>query len=252
MWRANVSQPLQLPPVMGHRGAASLAPENTLAGLAAAAQAGCHWVELDVMLARDGVPVLHHDPTLKRTAGITRKVSALSAARLADIDVGRSFDATYAGEKVPDLATALERLQALGLRPNLEMKPTRGREAALAEAVGAALDAIWPATGPRPMVSSFSRLALAAARDRAPAYPRGLIVLRPPRQWARILGELDCVSLHVSRRHLTLARAEALANSPYALAVYTVNEPDEARLFRRWGAQCIITDTPQHLDDSPL
>src|SRR5882724_5773943 len=55
-----------LPPVIGHRGAAAHAPENTLAGLRVAKQLGCNWVEFDVRLTADGAPVLCHDPSLER------------------------------------------------------------------------------------------------------------------------------------------------------------------------------------------
>ena len=60
---------LRLPKVMGHRGAAGLAPENTLASIRKVAECGLDWVEFDVMLAGDGVPILYHDDTLDRTTG---------------------------------------------------------------------------------------------------------------------------------------------------------------------------------------
>ena len=56
-----------LPPVIGHRGAAAAAPENTLASLRKAKELGATWVEFDVKLTRDGHPVLFHDDRLDRT-----------------------------------------------------------------------------------------------------------------------------------------------------------------------------------------
>ena len=61
---------LTFPRFMGHRGAAGLAPENTLASIRKAADQGAPWVEFDVMLTGDGVPVLFHDDSLKRLTGL--------------------------------------------------------------------------------------------------------------------------------------------------------------------------------------
>ncbi|MEK7246389.1 MAG: glycerophosphodiester phosphodiesterase family protein, partial [Pseudomonadota bacterium] len=61
------SHPPQVPRVIGHRGAAGHAPENTLASLGTAAALGASWVEFDVKLAMTGEPILFHDDTLDRT-----------------------------------------------------------------------------------------------------------------------------------------------------------------------------------------
>ncbi|MDG1087450.1 MAG: glycerophosphodiester phosphodiesterase, partial [Acidimicrobiales bacterium] len=50
------------PIVCGHRGAPAVAPENTLAGFAAAAERGATWVEFDVRPTGDGQLAIHHDP----------------------------------------------------------------------------------------------------------------------------------------------------------------------------------------------
>ena len=55
------------PLIIGHRGASAVAPENTLASFARAFRDGADGIELDVRLARDGVPVVIHDATLSRT-----------------------------------------------------------------------------------------------------------------------------------------------------------------------------------------
>lgn len=81
--------------VVGHRGARGLAPENTSASLRAALDADADGVELDVLLTRDGVPVVWHDPVLlpeklgpasSHLAGM--QVNRLAARELADLDVG--------------------------------------------------------------------------------------------------------------------------------------------------------------------
>src|SRR5437762_8561762 len=107
---------LALPLIIGHRGAAAVAPENTLASFARAYQDGAQGIEFDVRLARDRVPVIIHDATLRRTAGRAGFVAALNAAELGATDVGTWFNrrfpalarAEYARTSVPTLAQVLE------------------------------------------------------------------------------------------------------------------------------------------------
>src|SRR5205823_5258846 len=89
-----------LPPVIGHRGAAASAPENTLAGLRRAKALGCAWVEFDVRLTGDGALVLCHDAALERTTSGSGRVSATSLAAIAKCDAGSWFDPSFAGERM--------------------------------------------------------------------------------------------------------------------------------------------------------
>src|SRR5207253_1840078 len=99
--RIGVALPLGLSRVVGHRGAALRAPENTLAGFREAARLGAGWVELDVMLTQDGVPVVIHDETLERTTSGCGRVERTPWSALADADAGSWFAPAYAGERVP-------------------------------------------------------------------------------------------------------------------------------------------------------
>ena len=58
---------IKLPKIIGHRGAAGLAPENTLASIKKAFVAGLSYVEVDVKTSKDNIPVLLHDDNLDRT-----------------------------------------------------------------------------------------------------------------------------------------------------------------------------------------
>ncbi|BDR53791.1 hypothetical protein KIM372_16980 [Bombiscardovia nodaiensis] len=73
---------------------AALAPENSLAAFAAAAQIG-YGIELDVHLTRDGQVVVVHDDDLQRVAGDPRKVSDLTYEELQTIPLSRAADAPY-------------------------------------------------------------------------------------------------------------------------------------------------------------
>ena len=91
------------PLIIGHRGASAVAPENTMAAFREAIAVGADGIEFDVRLARDGVPVVIHDSTLRRTGGLNKRVADLSAEEISKIDVGSWFAPRFANETVPSL-----------------------------------------------------------------------------------------------------------------------------------------------------
>ena len=94
---------IRIPRVVGHRGAAGHAPENTLAGLRKAVELGATWVEFDVVLTGDGVPVLLHDDTLERTTNGRGSIAETALADVRSLDAGSWFSERFAGERVPTL-----------------------------------------------------------------------------------------------------------------------------------------------------
>lgn len=233
-----------LPRVMGHRGAAAVAPENTLAGLRAAAAMGMTWVEFDVMLSGDGVPVLFHDDNLKRITGRKASMARTPFAELAKLEAGAWFGPGFIGEPIPSLEQALALAVELGFTPNIEIKPTPRRDAATAAAVADTIARCWPEDRPAPLISSFSRKALGIARDRVPSVPRALIAWRLPRDWEAAAETLECVSLHLRGLRLRAKTAAKVKRAGYQLAAFTVNDPKKALRLIAFGVDCIITDRP--------
>ena len=114
------------PRLIGHRGAAALAPENTLVSIRAAAESGVSWIEIDAKLARDDVPVLIHDSTLDRTTTSLGPVVAKTSAELGRLDAGSKFDPRFAGEPIPTLQQCLDECRRLGLGlGNCRWRPAR-------------------------------------------------------------------------------------------------------------------------------
>lgn len=93
--------------IVGWGGDSSAAPENTLAAVAAAIDAGAPRAWLDVRSTADGVPILLRDATLDRTTDCSGPVSALTAAQVTACDAGAWFGPSFAGERLPTLADAL-------------------------------------------------------------------------------------------------------------------------------------------------
>ncbi len=244
--RAGVSG-LDLPPVIGHRGAAAAAPENTLAGMRMAHQLGARWVEFDVRLSADGQCIVLHDDTVDRTSDGRGEAAHLSFATLRRHDVGAWFGARFAGERIPSLEEVVDLLGALDLGANVEIKPAAGQEVATARAAVAVLRRKWPTHLPAVLLSSFSPVALAAARDAAPEIARGHLFDRLNADWRRAAEELGCATVHCNERRLDRATAQAIIAAGFPLLAFTVNDPARARTLLGWGLSAVITDCPDRI-----
>ena len=235
---------VSLPRVIGHRGAAATAPENTIASLRKAAELGATWVEFDVMLTRDGVPVLFHDDNLRRTTGRDALMAEIDYAELSTLDAGSWFAPEFAGEPVPTLEAALIALLDLGLHPNIELKPFPGHDAHTAAAAVEVIARVWPRHRPPPLISSYSRQSLEVAMVRAPHMPRGLIARRPPHDWRKLLHAFACTSFHAGHRWLSRRTVDRIKDAGAVVGAFTVNDPRRARVLVERGVDGIFTDAP--------
>ncbi len=235
---------MHLPRVIGHRGAAGLAPENTLAGLRKAAELGCGMVEVDVKLTRDGVPILMHDDRLDRTTDGTGAVRNLDWPAIAGLDAGCWFGSAFAGERVPTLAQALALAAGLGLAINLEIKPCPGRERETALVALAQAAALWPADQPPPLVSSFDLESLTAAQEIAPGWPRGYLIWRRPRNWRAVAERLGAATINISQRRSSPARIADYRSLGLPVLAYTVNDAARALTLFGQGVAAVFTDRP--------
>jgi glycerophosphoryl diester phosphodiesterase len=240
MWR--------YPKVLAHRGGGTLAPENTFAALACGMANGYRAIEFDVMLARDGVPVVMHDPFLGRTVAGSGNVFDYDAAELVRMDAGGWFGKQFEGEPVPLFDEFTRACKEQGVWMNIEIKPAPGFDLETGGAVAriaAALFAGEIAAGELarvPLLSSFSQLALASAHEAAPQVPRACLVNELPPDWERRAHAVRASAIHINHRHLSLALARAIKDAGFGLFCYTVNSPARARELLGWGVDAFCTD----------
>lgn len=234
------------PPIIAHRCGGAHGPENTLAGLRAAAALGARGVEFDVMLCGDGTPVLIHDETLERTTDGHGRVADTPLATLRRLDAGSRFASRFAGEGIPTFAEAAALCLELGLWANVEIKPAAGFETATGTAVARLARRFWP-DGGGVLLSSFSPPALRAARDEAPELPRTLLLETLPLDWRQAMADTGSLAVHVDWRRLTRQQAAAFGAARVPLACYTVNEEATAARLFAWGVSAVFSDYPERL-----
>jgi len=235
------------PRIIGHRGAALAAPENTLAGFCMAAALNVEWVEFDVRLTSDGRCILLHDDTLDRTTNGRGPVSHLTFDEVRRLDAGTWFGPDFAGQPVPGLEETIGLLAQLKLGAVVELKPAPGAEAATGRTAAAVLAERWPAALPPPVLSSFKPAALAAAREVAPHLTRALLVGTLPRDWRRQVEALDCAMLHADQRRLDRPTVEVVRDAGLSLFAYTVNLPQRAQELFSWGVDSVFSDCPDRV-----
>ena len=238
-------------PVVGHRGNAAHAPENTLESFDQAVALGVDALEFDVRLTADGHVVVHHDPTVARTTGGTGAIAALDLAAVRALDAGARFTrdggATFPyrerGIRIPTLDELLERHASTPLL--IEVKtpaaaaPTRRlleRHGAEARAIVDAFDSacLTPFAG--------SRIAVGSSRNDVARLLACAVSGVPVR---RASFRTVCIPTRYSGLPLPVRRfARLLAPLGVPVHIWTVNDPDVATGLWRLGVRGIISDDP--------
>lgn len=241
---------LKLPHIIGHRGCAGYAPENTLEGIHTAADMGVEWVELDVKLTKDQVPVIFHDDELERTTSASGFIAQMDYADLKELDAGSWFGESFIGVKIPTLEEAVDVLIERDLGLNLEIKPCPSREKETAEAALDILSSIWDDHS-RLLISSFSHVSMEVAMDMASDWHRGFLLPEEwPENWEELAKYLKVSAVSINGNTATREQVEDATELELPILAYTVNEPDRGRFLQSWGVDGFFSDVPDVLQET--
>ncbi|HUR99161.1 MAG TPA: glycerophosphodiester phosphodiesterase family protein [Pyrinomonadaceae bacterium] len=249
---------MSVPLIIAHRGASALAPENTISAFKKAIDSGADGIEFDVRLSKDRVPVVIHDPTLTRTAGIDAQVGDLTAEELSKADVGSWFNAAhpahaqpgFSAERISTLQTVLQLLENVSGPIYIELKcEAENHVQVLVDAVCREI-ASSPALA-KIIVKSFrleviprTRAVLPSVRTAALFAPKVMRLLRKEKYLIDIARELgaDHLSVHKSLVSAKLVRKAGKYGMP--VTAWTVDR----RRWRPWaenrGLFALITNDP--------
>ncbi|WP_172582139.1 glycerophosphodiester phosphodiesterase [Subtercola boreus] len=270
------------PRVIAHRGASSVAPENTIASFDAALAAGADAIEVDLQLTADGVAVVIHDDRLDRTTDLVGDVEGTDARSLASADAGTWFAPAFAGARVPtfdDLIAWAARHPGIGwllefkgrweersLAPELEKVRLAGMVArTVVQSFDVdtvrALGATAPDVRLEVLVSELPGLparrewmgAAAAAAVARPgavdAEAAAVAAAAATAELVRLLGELGAAGCNpyglLLVEHPKLAAD--LRAAGFSVTPWTLDEPRQWELAVSAGVDGIITNRPQDL-----
>ncbi len=223
--------------IIGHRGAAGIAPENTIRSIREALGCNVDAVEVDVAICRSGEIILMHDTSVDRTTNGKGYVTDLDFQQLRNLTVGGT-------EQVPTLLEAIEEID--GRVPlNIEIKgrgSSYGVCALLKELIS---------TGKRAeqdfIVSSFNHIELLEVQNIMPGIRISPIISCTPLDISCIIGTLRPWSVNIDISAVTEEMVAQLHNQRIKVLVFTVNTPEQFKKMESIGADGIFTDNSKNL-----
>ncbi len=264
--------PYKTPWIVAHRGARSVAPENTLLSAERAYAFGADQWELDVRESKDGVLIVIHDDSLARTSNVEtaflsrflswkakdytiEEIQALDAGswylrsdpfhQIREGNISPGAQDEIKGATFPTLAQALQFTQERGWSVNVEIKDLTGdpgdvdvveKTVALIESMGMQESVI---------ISSFNMDYLVRVKQAAPDL-RTAALVKDLDGIFTLLEEIDADAVNPHYQSITnLALIRELREAGYDVYVWTVNDPQVMLTLINAGVSGIITDFPQ-------
>lgn len=259
---------------IAHRGARSLAPENTLAAARKGLELKADLWELDVAVTEDGELVVLHDDTLQRTSNVEQvfpgrkpwQVWNFSLAELRSLDFGSWYNtidpfrqirsgavsaaeqAAFVGEPIPTLRQALEFTRQNQWRVNIEIKDASGTpgDAFVVEKVVELVQELEMIESV--LISSFNHSYLLRVKTAEPAIVTAALVEKADPDPVALLQRLGAQAYNPGRNAINRKTVQAVRAAGYDVYVWTVNDEREMRKLIEWGVSGLFTDFPQVLN----
>ncbi len=237
--------------IAGHRGDRTVAPENTMPALQAALDGPMGFVETDIQLTKDGIPVLMHDTWVDRTTNGSGRVGDLTLPELQSLDAGAWFSPEFAGTRVPTLESLLSALQASAAsgadtKALLEFKGFWS-----VDEVRIVTDLIQQYDlGRIVILSSFDPVTLQHVQEADETIPRAIITATLPNdpvRFARLYGAIAIITSHAAVEADPWV-VDRVHRAGLGLVVYTLNSKARWSSALALGVDGIITDRPHRLD----
>ncbi|MGV8911830.1 MAG: glycerophosphodiester phosphodiesterase [Rhodoglobus sp.] len=231
--------------IAGHRGDKMVAPENTLEALGHALNSAADYVETDVQLTADGIPVLMHDWTVDRTTNGTGPVWGYSYDELSALDAGSWFGEEFAGATVPTLEEFLNLLRWSTKNAILELKGswTDGQVTLVSDLIAR------HGVSDHVIIGSFDIMTLQALQRVSPEIPGMLIVRDIVGDPGALAAAAGAVALVTSKNAITHdpELVQRVHDAGLGILIYTLNDSETWSDAVSLGVDGIVTDRPAEL-----
>lgn len=229
--------------IFGHRGAASLAPENTLFSFSKSLACGVDGLECDLQLSRDREVVICHDERVDRTSNGFGWIKDFTLKELKELDFGSWFLGS-ARQEIPTLRELLEMLQGINIELNLEIKSGFISYPGLSQQI---VQLLYEYGRVRScIVSSFDHQAVLKLKQLYPETRTAILYDCAPVQPWLYAKSLGAQYLHPAWYYVTPALVLGAAEAEIGVNTWTVNDEFAAEKVRSAGVERIITDFPQN------
>lgn len=228
--------------IFAHRGASKMAPENTMPAFNLAYNIGADGIETDVQLTKDGIPVLIHDETLRRTSTGTGFVQDHSLEQLKELDFGSWFSPKYSDTSIVTLDEFLTWVKNKDLLINIELKNNVIDYKHLETIVYEKLQHYELIN--RTIISSFNPKSIKKISKLDSNLETAFLTSQRIRHLLPFSKSLGATAIHAKYRLLTNRLVYRCEQEELALRIYTVNQPSRIMKCFKLGCDGIFTDVP--------
>lgn len=236
--------------VIAHRGASAYYPENTMAAFRGALEMNAEMIELDVMLSKDGVPVVFHDATLDDHTNGSGNIGDYTLSQLRDLDAGSWFDSTFAGEKIPTLEEVLA-FASGKIALNIEIKTEAVSDEARDGVEEKSIELVKKyGMEDYVLFSSFDYRSIAHIKALDPEIPAAILYEKSQSQKmlpSELLKKYGADAFNCSFRQLNTKRFRDVSENNIPVFVYTVDKPSRMRKLLKMNVNGIFTNKPDVL-----
>jgi len=230
------------PELIAHRGEPENYPENSIEGYQAVLEAGAGYIETDIQITADNIPILCHDPSLANQTGHDLRIAETAYPEMQGLAAGfpgkfnNRFDHTRIAT-LNEFAALLK--QWPGARAFIEIKDASIDSHGINQVIAIILDAIAGIL-PQCILISFSHTAVTRARETADL-PIGWVLPEWSAENRSLAAALEPQYLFCNRKRLPPEPAP-LWEGPWKWVVYTVNDPGEILAYAARGFGMVETN----------